>query len=81
MWFGEHSKYSRIDRARRKYLEVGRENLQVDSPNLLEPGAKEAEGTLSIFLKTSYLHKGGKLSSLETNDTVCWPVLPQIYLQ
>lgn len=65
----KHCKYSRIDRAGRKSLEVGRENLQADYPNSLQPGAKEAKATLSIFLKASLLHKEEKLSSLETNDT------------
>lgn len=34
-------------------MEVGRENLQADYPNLLEPRAKEVKTTLSISLKAS----------------------------
>lgn len=64
MWFGEHCKYSRIDRAGRKSLEMGRENLQADYPDLLEPGAKEAKATLSTSLKASYLRKEEGIS--------CW---------
>lgn len=50
-------------------MEVGRENLQADSPNLLEPGAKKAKATPSTSLKASCLHKEEKLSSLKANDT------------
>lgn len=51
MWFGEHCQYSRIDGAGRQSLEVSRENLQLDYPNSLEPGAKKVKTTLSISLK------------------------------
>lgn len=53
MWPGEHCKYSRIDRAGRNSLEAGKENLQADYPNLLEPGTKEYKATLSTSLKAS----------------------------
>lgn len=49
----KHCKYSRIDRAGKKSLEVGRENLPADYSTSLQPGAKEAKATLFISLKVS----------------------------
>lgn len=62
-------------------MEVGRGTPQADSPNLLEPGAKEAKATPSISLKARYLHKKEKFLSLETNDTHVLASHSQIYLQ
>lgn len=53
----KHCKYSRIDRAGKKSLEVGRENLPADYPTSLQPGAKEAKATLFISVKASQLHR------------------------
>lgn len=74
MWFGEYCKYSRIDRAGRKSLEVGRENLQADSPDVLEPGAKEAKATPSISLKASDLHQRKNSRPRRPMAPISWPV-------
>lgn len=73
-WFGEDCKYSGIDRAGRKSLEVGREDLQADSPRLLEPGAKEAKATPSASLKASDLPKRKNSHPWRPMAPTSWPV-------
>ena len=76
----KHCKYYRMDRAGKKSLEVGRENLPADYPSSLQPGAKEAKATLCISLKASQLHRG-KTHPWRPMAPMSWPVSPQIRLQ